>query len=85
MNRIILSLLFLLLGLTGVQAQQRKFSVASFENDPFDLTAKNDQHKKIDGNGSLTITSAITLTPLTGAAEWHEVGLLTSDSPRCRM
>ena len=35
-------------------AQQRqKFSIASFEQDPFDLTAKNDVYKKIDGSGSL--------------------------------
>ena len=62
MNRIILSLLFLLLGLTGMQAQQRKFSVASFAHDPFDLTAKNDQHKKIDGNGSLYAIIKVTST-----------------------
>ena len=53
-NRIILSLFFLLLGLTSVQAQQKlKFSVASFELDQFDMTAKNEQYKKIDGNGDL--------------------------------
>lgn len=33
--------------------QKAKFSIASFEQDPFDLTAKNDAYKKIDGSGAL--------------------------------
>lgn len=46
--------LLLLTGTTTTHAQQKqKFSVASFELDQFDLTAQNDQHKKVDGNGSL--------------------------------
>ena len=37
----------------SVMAQQKlKFSVASFEADPFDMTAQNEQYKKVDGNGS---------------------------------
>ena len=62
MNRLILSFLFLLLALTGAEAQQRKFSVVSFEADPFDLTARNDQHKKVDGNGSLYAIIKVTST-----------------------
>ena len=64
MNRTILSLLFLsLLGLTSMQAQQKqKFSVASFELDQFDLTAKNDAYKKVDGNGDLYAIIKVTST-----------------------
>ena len=54
--------LFLLLGLTSVQAQQRQFSVANFGHDSFDLTAKNDQYKKVDGNGSLYAIIKVTST-----------------------
>ena len=32
---------------------QQKFHVESFSEDPFDLTARNEQYKKIDGSGSL--------------------------------
>ena len=32
---------------------QLKFHVAEFAADPFDLTARNDQYKKVDGSGSL--------------------------------
>jgi len=39
-----------------------KFSVASFEPDPFDLTARNEQHKKIDGNGDLMAIVKVTST-----------------------
>lgn len=55
MNRMRLSWMFLLLLVTmPLCAQQKtKFSIASFEQDPFDLTAKNDAYKKIDGSGSL--------------------------------
>ena len=56
MNRTrFLAVLLLLIGvMSSMCAQQRqKFSIASFEQDPFDLTAKNDVYKKIDGSGSL--------------------------------
>ena len=63
MNRTILSLFFILLGLTNVQAQQKQtFSIASFELDQFDMTAKNEQYKKIDGNGSLYAIIKVTST-----------------------
>ena len=58
----IFTFLFLLFGLTSVQAQQRQFSVVNFAHDPFDLTAKNDQYKKIDGNGSLYAIIKVTST-----------------------
>ncbi len=46
--------LLLLVGTATTNAQQKlKFTVASFELDQFDLTAKNEQYKKVDGNGSL--------------------------------
>ena len=53
-NRIIhlVAVLLLLLLATPTHAQQKlKFSVASFEADPFDLTAK--EGNKRDGNGEL--------------------------------
>ena len=48
-------ILFCFLLMAGsVMAQQKlKFSIASFESDPFDMTAQNDEYKKVDGNGSL--------------------------------
>lgn len=47
-------LFLMIIGFTPLFAQQKaKFSIASFEQDPFDLTAKNDAYKKIDGSGSL--------------------------------
>ena len=63
MNRT-LTLFLLCLLMTGLplQAQQRKFSVANFAHDPFDLTAKNDQYKKVDGNGSLYAIIKVTST-----------------------
>ena len=48
-------LMTLLLFFTGIVSAfgQLKFSVTDFASDPFDLTARNDQYKKIDGSGSL--------------------------------
>ena len=49
-----LVLFCLLLTAGSAMAQQKlKFSVASFEADPFDMTAQNEQYEKMDGNGSL--------------------------------
>ena len=46
--------LLLFAGTATTNAQQKlKFTVASFELDQFDLTAKNEAYKKVDGNGSL--------------------------------
>lgn len=45
-------LLFATLGATGLSAQDKlKFSVADFDTDPFDLSAKDKQYEKYDGNG----------------------------------
>ncbi len=47
-------LLLLFAGVGSADAQQKKkFSVASFEYDPFDLTAQSDKYKKMSGDGSL--------------------------------
>jgi hypothetical protein len=47
-------LLLLMAGAVDAAAQSRQqFSVASFGIDQFDLTAQNEQYKKIDGSGSL--------------------------------
>ena len=54
LNCRILLLLFLLADIANVYAQQKQiFSVASFEVDQFDVTARDEKHKKVDGNGSL--------------------------------
>lgn len=49
----ILLLLLLLFSVTVSAQGNRQFSVASFALDQLDLTAKNEQYKKMDGNGSL--------------------------------
>ena len=50
----ILITLFVLSGMVCTLAQpKQKFWVESFEIDQFDMTAKNEAYKKIDGNGSL--------------------------------
>ncbi len=50
---ILLANLFLL-NILAVQAQQKqRFQVTSFKQDPLDLSARNEEFKKIDSNGSL--------------------------------
>ena len=49
----ILLLLLLTLSITAAAQGNRKFSVTKFALDQFDMTAQNEQYKKIDGNGSL--------------------------------
>ena len=49
----VLLLLLMLFSLTASAQGNRQFSVASFALDQFDMTARNDQYKKVDGNGSL--------------------------------
>ena len=63
-TRFILLVLLAAFSATGqLHAQNTlKFSVASFEPDPFDLTARNEQHKKIDGNGDLMAIVKVTST-----------------------
>ena len=47
-------LLLIAMGMSDLPAQpKQKFWVESFEIDQFDMTAKNEAYKKIDGNGSL--------------------------------
>ena len=58
----ILLLLLLLFSATASAQGNRQFSVASFELDQFDLTARNEQFKKIDGNGSLFAIIKVTST-----------------------
>lgn len=48
----LLSLLFLLSVIPVCAQNTQRFSVVSFEPDPFDMTAQSDKHKKVDGNGS---------------------------------
>ena len=56
-------LLLLLTGTADASAQTRQqFSVASFGIDQFDLTAQNEQYKKIDGSGSLYAIIKVTST-----------------------
>ena len=58
------AVLFLLMaGVTLALAQTRQqFSVAGFGLDQFDLTAQNEQYKKIDGSGSLYAIIKVTST-----------------------
>lgn len=45
-------LLLMVLGMSSLSAQDKlKFSVADFDTDPFDLSAKDKQYEKYDGNG----------------------------------
>ena len=55
-------LLLLLMFFSAIVSAQsnRQFSVASFALDQFDMTARNEQYKKIDGNGSLYAIIKIT-------------------------
>ena len=56
-------LLLLIAGTVDASAQTRQqFSVASFGIDQFDLTAQNEQYKKIDGSGSLYAIIKVTST-----------------------
>ena len=51
-KRLLFGLLMVLLGSFTIEAQQKlKFSVASFELDPFDATPQNKLYEKIDGSG----------------------------------
>ena len=44
---------FLLVGNVQLYAQQKlKFAVESFEQDPFDTSARDKQYEKVDGSGS---------------------------------
>ena len=60
---VFLALSLLLTGITTMNAQQKlKFSVASFELDQFDMTARKEVHKKTDGNGNLFSIIKVTST-----------------------
>ena len=58
----ILLLLLLLFSVTASAQDKRQLSVASFSLDQFDMTARNEQYKKIDGNGSLYAIIKLTST-----------------------
>lgn len=52
MKKVLLGLLMVLLGAVCVEAQHlQKFSIASFELDPFDITPLNKLYEKVDGSG----------------------------------
>ena len=57
MSKLVLRLgwvmLAILLALPAQAQPKLKFSIASFELDPFDTTAQSEAHKKKDGSGSL--------------------------------
>ena len=56
-------LLLLMAGTAGTSAQTRQqFTVTGFGIDQFDLTAQNEQYKKIDGSGSLYAIIKVTST-----------------------
>lgn len=60
-----ITLLFVLLltGIAGVSAQERlKFTVADFDADPFDLSAKDAKYEKFDGNGDRYAIIKVTST-----------------------
>ena len=45
-------ILFVLLGISGLSAQGKLiFSIADFDIDPFDLSARDSKYEKYDGNG----------------------------------
>lgn len=51
-SRILMLLLFITVGIASLSAKDKlKFSVADFDTDPFDLSAKDKQYEKYDGNG----------------------------------
>jgi formylglycine-generating enzyme required for sulfatase activity len=63
--------LLLLLGVLSAFSQQLTFHVVSFAEDPFDLTARNDQYKKIDGSGSLYAVIKVGSTNPEGLREYN--------------
>ncbi|MBR3916474.1 MAG: hypothetical protein IKJ49_04960, partial [Bacteroidaceae bacterium] len=54
-------LLLLLLAVLPVTAQQ-KFHIVSFDESPLDMTARDAQHEKIDGNGDRFAIVKVTST-----------------------
>ncbi len=62
--------LLLLLGVLS-SFGQLKFSVTDFAADPFDLTARNDQYKKVDGSGSLYAVIKVGSTNPEGLREYN--------------
>ncbi len=52
LSRSMMLLLLILSGASGLSAQDKlKFSIADFDTDPFDLSAKDKRYEKYDGNG----------------------------------
>ena len=72
-QRLLLALLMVLLGSLTVEAQQKqKFSIASFELDPFDTTPQNKLYEKIDGSGfRYAIIKVTSITPDDNLKEYN--------------
>ena len=72
-QRLLLALLTVLLGSLTVEAQQKqKFSIASFELDPFDTTPQNKLYEKIDGSGfRYAIIKVTSITPDDNLKEYN--------------
>lgn len=51
LRRLVLLLCVLPFSLTAVSQERLKFEIVDFDVDPFDLSAKNPQYEKYDGNG----------------------------------
>ena len=60
-NILLLFSAFLLLAVMPVTAQQ-KFHIVSFDESPLDMTARDAQHEKIDGNGDRFAIVKVTST-----------------------
>ena len=72
-QKVLLALLMVLFGSLAVEAQQKlKFSINSFELDPFDTTPQNKLYEKIDGSGfRYAIIKVNSLTPNDNLKEYN--------------
>ncbi len=62
-KQLLLLFTLLLIGLSGISAQERlRFSIADFDVDPFDLSAKDTKYEKFDGNGDRYAIIKVTST-----------------------
>lgn len=72
-QKVLLALLMVLFGSLAVEAQQKlKFSINSFELDPFDTTPQNKLYEKIDGSGfRYAIIKVNSITPNDNLKEYN--------------
>ena len=72
-QKVLLALIMVMFGLHTVEAQQKqKFSIASFELDPFDTTPQNKLYEKIDGSGfRYAIIKVTSITPDDNLKEYN--------------